>query len=384
MTKQISVLGSTGSIGKQALEVVASLQEETALFAICANRDVWALLEQARKYRPRLLGCETEFDTSLLPPGTAAVFGPGAAEKIAALPEADVVVNGVSGFAALAPLLAALRAGKRVALANKESVVCGKSLVDEAKRLYGGEVLPVDSEQSAIFQCLQNGRREEVDKLILTASGGPFWRMERDGLINVTVEQALSHPTWNMGKKITIDSATLFNKGLEIIEAAYLFDFSAEQIDVRIHPQSIVHSMVTYRDGACMANMSRPDMRLPIQYAITYPARLASVCSPLLLENEQPLTFYKPSLARFPALALAYQTLAHGGTYPLAYNGANEAAVEAFCGGRIGFLDIETVVDYTLNMHKSGGAASLAEIVEIDRTVRMQAENCILRLARGR
>ena len=359
MVKQVSVLGSTGSIGRQALDVVASLPEETALFAICANKDIETLLEQARKYRPRLVGCETEFDSSLLPPGTEAVFGPGAAEKIAALPEADVVVNGVSGFAALSPLLFALKAGKRVALANKESIVCGKELVDEAKHLYGGEVLPVDSEQSAIFQCLQNGRREEVDKLILTASGGPFWRMELEELRSVTVEQALSHPTWKMGKKITIDSATLFNKGLEIIEAAYLFDFTGEQIDVLIHPQSVVHSMVTYRDGTCMANMSRPDMRLPIQYAITYPARLGSVCSPLLLENEQPLTFFKPSLERFYALSLAYQALLRGGTFPLAYNGANEAAVEAFCGGRIGFMDIGTVVEYTLSKHNFGAAKSL-------------------------
>ena len=199
MVKQISVLGSTGSIGRQTLDVVASMPEETALFAICANQDVWTLLEQAQKYRPRVVGCETEFDASLLPPGTTAVFGPGAAEKIAVLPEADVVVNGITGFAALSPLLAALKAGKRVALANKESVVCGKTLVDEAKRLYGGEVLPVDSEQSAIFQCLQNGRREEVDKLILTASGGPFWRMEREELQNVTVEQALAHPGLAIG-----------------------------------------------------------------------------------------------------------------------------------------------------------------------------------------
>ncbi len=205
--------------------------------------------------------------------GTETIFGEGASAVLAARTEADVVVNGASGFAALKPLLTALEQGKRVALANKESIVCGKKLVDETKKRFGGEIIPVDSEQSAIFQCLQNGRANEVERLILTASGGPFWRLERAALEQVTLEQALAHPTWNMGKKITIDSATLFNKGLEVIEAAYLFDIPGEQIEVLIHPQSIVHSMVAYRDGTCMANMSRPDMRLPIQYAITYPAR---------------------------------------------------------------------------------------------------------------
>jgi len=384
MKKQISVLGCTGSIGRQSLDVIASHPEEMALFGIAANSDVQTLIAQAKQYQPRVVACETAFDASLLPKGTEAIMGAGATSKLAALPEADVVVNGVSGFAALAPLVASLKAGKRVALANKESIVCGKRLVDRILKDYAGEILPVDSEQSAIFQCLQNGKKSEVAKLILTASGGPFWRKPREELDGITPEQALAHPTWNMGRKITIDSATLFNKGLEVIEAAYLFDLLAEQIDVVIHPQSIVHSMVSYRDGTCMANMSRPDMRLPIQYAITYPARLASVCSPLLLENEQPLTFHKPSLARFHALALAYQALSSGGTYPLAYNGANEAAVEAFCGGRIGFLDIEFVVDYTLNMHYFGEAKSLFEIAEIDRAVRRQAEDCILWLERRR
>ena len=191
----------------------------------------------------------------------------------------------------------------------------------------------MDSEQSAIFQCLQNGRREEVERLILTASGGPFWQKPRAELEHITVEQALAHPTWNMGRKITLDSATLFNKGLEVIEAAYLFDIPAEQIEVVIHPQSIVHSMVAYRDGTCMANMSKPDMRLPIQYAITYPERMTSSCTPLRLYLEQPLTFHKPELERFRSLQLAYDALRAGKSVPLAYNGANEAAVEAFCKG---------------------------------------------------
>ena len=384
MTKLITVLGSTGSIGRQTLDVISSQSEEMTLFGLSARRDIESLIAQANQYRPSVVASETPFDPSLLPAGTETIFGEGASAKLAARAEADVVVNGVSGFAALAPLLAALKQGKRVALANKESIVCGKHLVDETKRLFGGEIIPVDSEQSAIFQCLQNGRSHEVERLILTASGGPFWRLDRAALEHVTLEQALSHPTWNMGKKITIDSATLFNKGLEVIEAAYLFDIPGEQIEVLIHPQSIVHSMVAYRDGTCMANMSRPDMRLPIQYAITFPARTGSVCTPLMLQNEKPLEFFEPDLARFGALQLAYQSLAGGKSYPIAYNGANEAAVEAFCGGSIGFMDIERVVDYTLQEHVPFEPETLEEIVETDRDVRKLANSRIERIARER
>ena len=380
MTKIISVLGCTGSIGKQSLDVIASHPEEMTLFGIAANRDIETLIRQAWEFHPRVVACETVFDISLLPQGIEAILGMGATAQLAGMLEADVVVNGVSGFAALAPLIASLRAGKRVALANKESIVCGKSIVDQTLNTFGGEILPVDSEQSAIFQCLQNGRKHEVAKLILTASGGPFWQKEREELAQITPEQALAHPTWNMGKKITIDSATLFNKGLEVIEAAYLFDFSADQIDVVIHPQSIVHSMVTYRDGTCMANMSKPDMRLPIQYAITYPDRLDSSCSPLRLFSEKPLTFHDVDFKRFHSLRLAYDSLRAGQSCPLVYNGANESAVEAFCSGRIGFLDIEEVVDYTLSHHTPRTLNSLEEIVEADRLAREEANEKIKRL----
>ena len=384
MKKLVTVLGCTGSIGRQSLDVVSSHPEEMALFGIAAGKQTEELIRQANKFHPHFVASETEFDGSRLPTGTEAIFGKGAINRLAAMAEADVVVNGISGFAALSPLLASLRAGKRVALANKESVVCGKTLLDETIRQFHGEILPVDSEQSAIFQCLQNGRREEVDRLILTASGGPFWQRPRAELESITVEQALAHPTWNMGKKITIDSATLFNKGLEVIEAAYLFDVPAEQIEVVIHPQSIVHSMVAYRDGTCMANMSKPDMRLPIQYAITYPERKASSCTPLKLYLEQPLTFHKPDLERFRSLQLAYEALRAGKSLPLVYNGANEAAVEAFCKGQIGFLDIERVVDYTLNHHTPAVFTCLEEIVEADRLVRIQANLAIDRLQQER
>ena len=384
MKKQISVLGCTGSIGRQSLDVIAFHPEEMALFGIAANSDVQTLITQAKRYHPRVVACETAFDASLLPEGTEAIMGAGATSKLAALQEADVVVNGVSGFAALAPLIASLKAGKRVALANKESIVCGKRLVDRIRKDHAGEILPVDSEQSAIFQCLQNGKKSEVAKLILTASGGPFWRKPRKELDRITPEQALAHPTWNMGRKITIDSATLFNKGLEVIEAAYLFDLPTEQIDVVIHPQSIVHSMVSYRDGTCMANMSKPDMRLPIQYAITYPDRIVSSCTQLSLFSEQPLTFHKPDLERFHSLKMAYEALKTGLTYPLVYNGANEAAVEAFCSGAIGFLDIERVVDYTLNQHTPKALDTLEEIVNEDRLARESAKKTIERVSQER
>jgi 1-deoxy-D-xylulose-5-phosphate reductoisomerase len=384
MMKQISVLGSTGSIGKQALDVIASHPEEMTLFGIAANCDIEALIAQAKMYRPRVVACETPFDAGLLPKGVALLSGAGAAEQLAAMQEADVVVNGISGFAALSALVASLKAGKRVALANKESIVCGKRLIDRVLRDYHGEILPVDSEQSAIFQCLQNGRRSEVEKLILTASGGPFWRKHRADLQGITPKQALAHPTWNMGKKITIDSATLFNKGLEVIEAAYLFDFPAEKIEVLIHPQSILHSMVRYVDGTTMANMSKPDMRLPIQYAITYPERIQSSCAPLLLQLEQPLTFHQPDLTRFLSLKMAYDALNAGRSYPLVYNGANEAAVEAFCSGHIGFLDIEKVVDYTLNQHTPRALDALEEIIDADRQAREQAGWMIERITQER
>jgi len=384
MNKIVSVLGCTGSIGKQSLNVIASHPEQMALFGIAANRQVEALVRMANEFHPRVVACETKFDTKRLPADTEAIIGEGAVERLAAMSEPDVVVNGISGFSALAPLIASLQAGKRVALANKESIVCGKSLVDATIRQYKGEILPVDSEQSAFFQCLQNGRKEEVEELILTASGGPFWTKQRSELEQITVEQALAHPTWNMGKKITIDSATLFNKGLEVIEAAYLFDMPPEKIRVVIHPQSIVHSMVAYRDGTCMANMSKPDMRLPIQYAITYPERIVSSCAPLRLYLEQPLAFYQPDFKRFLSLRLAYDALKAGKSLPLAYNGANEAAVEAFCNGTIGFLDIERVVDYTLNQHTIESLNTLEDIVEANRCVRVLANRMIERVAQER
>ena len=381
--KRITVLGSSGSIGRQALEVIASKPDSMEVFGLSVRGSTELLIEQSRRFRPRAVASEVPFDASLLPPGTEAFFGPEGAEKLAGLSEADAVVNGVSGFAALAPLLASLKAGKRVALANKESIVCGSALVDETAARYGGEILPVDSEQSAIFQCMQNGRRQEIDKLILTASGGPFWRLPLEELRDVIPAQALKHPTWSMGRKITIDSATLFNKGLEVMEAGYLFHMPAEQIRVLIHPESIVHSMVAYVDGTVIADMSRPDMRLPIQYALTYPAREPSVCKPLCLGEVGSLTFHEVNPERFAAIQMAYDALRAGGTCPTAYNGANEAAVGAFCEGRIGFLDIGSTVDYTLQHHRAFTPRSLPDIIRADGEARALAETYIRSLGGG-
>ena len=248
--------------------------------------------------------------------------------------------------------------------------MCGGALVDAALNAYGAELLPIDSEQSAIFQALQNGRREEVKRLILTASGGPFFRKTRDELKTVSLAEAMCHPTWKMGKKITLDSATLFNKGLEIIEASRLFHFDADHISVLIHPQSIVHSMVEYRDGTIMANLSKPDMRLPIQYALTYPERTESPCEPLKLDLSHPLEFYPADPERFRAIRMAYEALKADGVMPTVMNGANERAAERYFEGRIGFLDIEDCVEAALNAVANGPADSLEAIAAADAAAR--------------
>ena len=279
MGKKVTILGSTGSIGRQTLEVIAASNGEYEVLGISGDRNTALLAEQALRFRPRYVAAKTAMEPDGLPQGTELLCGSEGVCELAGAAEADIVVNGISGFAALRPLLAALKAGKRVALANKESVVCGKQLVDAALKANGGEIMPVDSEQSALFQCMNGGERREIRKLLLTASGGRFWNRPFAALAEITLEEALSHPTWNMGQKITIDSATLFNKGLEVIETSYLFDIPGERIEVLIHPQSVVHSLVEFCDGTVIGNLSVPDMRLPIQYALTYPSRpLADDC----------------------------------------------------------------------------------------------------------
>ena len=370
MKQSVLLLGSTGSIGKQTVDVLRMHADRFSVRGLSCQKDVETLYAQANALHPEFVAAEVSLEKDRLPEGTEIFTGPGAAERIAQSVDADVTVLAISGYAALRPLLAAIKHGKRIAIANKESLVCGGALVDAALALYGAELLPIDSEQSAIFQALQNGRREEVKRLILTASGGPFFRKSREELKDVSLDDAMQHPTWRMGRKITLDSATLMNKGLEIIEASRLFHFDADHISVLIHPQSIVHSMVEYKDGTVMANLSRPDMRLPIQYALTYPDRTESPCEPLKLNLQHPLEFFPADPERFRAIRMAYDALRADGIMPTVYNGANERAAELFFSGRIGFIDIEDCVEAALNTIENHAADSIEAIAAADAAAR--------------
>ena len=371
--KKVAILGSTGSIGRQTLDVIRTNPDKFRVTAICARRDAERLAAQAAEFNPDHIAiAEDAAADKLRSLGIKGniISGPDASCRIAALEEADIIVNGISGYSGMKPLLSALQAGKHVALANKESIVCAHSLVNDALKKHGGSIVPVDSEQSAIFQCLASGNRSEVDRLIFTASGGPFRTYTKEQLDLVTPEQASRHPVWNMGKKITIDSATLFNKGLEIMEASYLFDIPGDRISVLVHPESIVHSMVEFRDGCTMAQLSKPDMRLAIQYALTYPERTYGEFGRLRLEDVGRLTFFAPDRDKFPALDLAYEALKDGQRLPIAYNGANEVAVELFLQRKIKFTDIWNVVEYAMAHIGRGEVNSLEDIEQTDKLAR--------------
>ncbi len=371
--KKVAILGSTGSIGRQTLDVIRTNPDKFRVTAICARQDAERLAAQAAEFNPDHIAiAEDAAADKLRSLGIKGniISGPDASCRIAALEEADIIVNGISGYSGMKPLLSALQAGKHVALANKESIVCAHSLVNDALKKHGGSIVPVDSEQSAIFQCLASGKRSEVDRLIFTASGGPFRTYTKEQLDLVTPEQASRHPVWNMGKKITIDSATLFNKGLEIMEASYLFDMPGDRISVLVHPESIVHSMVEFRDGCTMAQLSKPDMRLAIQYALTYPERTYGEFGRLRLEDVGRLTFFAPDRDKFPALDLAYEALKDGQRMPIAYNGANEVAVELFLQRKIKFTDIWNVVEYAMAHIGRGEVNSLEDIEQTDKLAR--------------
>ena len=379
MKQTVLILGCTGSIGTQTVDVLTRRPDRFTTLGLSCGSDTETLYRQAAALKPKFVAARVPLDRDRLPGSTVVFTGEDAAERIAAEANADVTVLAVSGYAALKPLLEAIGHGKRIAIANKESLVCGGALADKALRASGATLLPIDSEQSAIFQCLQNGRREEVKRLILTASGGPFFRKTREELKIVSLDDALQHPTWKMGRKITLDSATLMNKGLEIIEASRLFHFGAEQISVLIHPQSIVHSMVEYRDGTIMANLSKPDMRLPIQYALTYPERSESPCEPLRLDLAHPLEFYPVDRNRFRAIAMAYDALRADGVMPTVYNGANERAAQCYFAGQIGFSDIEDCVEYALQTIPNRPADTLSAIEQADADARRAADEWVLR-----
>jgi 1-deoxy-D-xylulose-5-phosphate reductoisomerase len=362
--KRVAVLGSTGSIGRQTLEVISALPEHFDVIGLAGGRNTTLLSKQIKRFRP-LLVFHQESRPAIL---NAYEFL--SLEDMAGHPDVDLVVIATSGKWGLKPTLAAVRAGKTVALANKEALVMAGSLVTAEAEKHGAKIVPVDSEHSAIWQCLE-GEREKPSRIILTASGGPFLHYSQEKLSQVTAEQALKHPSWRMGEKVTVDSATLMNKGLEVIEARWLFDIPFERIEVLIHPQSLVHSMVEFADGSVKAQLGKPDMRLPIQYALTYPERLPNPTLPRIdWANVSQLSFEPPDFDSFPCLRLAIEAGQQGDTYPAALCGADEIAVRLFLEGNIGFNDIPRLVKSTLEEHKATPYPDMEAIMAADSWAR--------------
>lgn len=376
MVKGLTILGSTGSIGVQALDVCENLQIEVV--SLIANANAKLMEEQIRRFRPKVAALFDEqaaehLSIAVRDTGTKVLKGlPGVLEAVVH-PDADTVLTSVVGIAGLLPTMTAIEAGKNIALSNKETLVTAGALVMEAINKKGVSLLPVDSEHSAIFQSLAGSRTEDVSSLILTASGGPFRGYTEEQLKTVTLEQALNHPNWSMGSKITIDSATLMNKGLEVIEAMWLFDIPVEKINVVVHPQSIIHSMVAYRDGSVMAQLGAPDMRIPIQLALTWPERHGNPFKKLDFMQITQLTFEKPDLKTFKALKLAYDAAKIGGTMPCAMNAANEVAVELFLNRKISFAYIAELVERVMDTHLVNSKPVLNDIINTDRSSREMA-----------
>ena len=378
MTKTIAILGSTGSIGRQTLDVVRRLPIQVA--ALTAGTNVSRMAEQVAEFRPRLVSMATEAAAreleALLPdPRPEILWGEDGLLAAAAVEEADTVITAVVGMVGLKPTLAALKQGKRIGLANKETLVCAGELVMAAAKAYGVEIIPVDSEHSAIFQCLMGSQsRGEVKRIILTCSGGPFYGKTRSELESVTRDDALRHPNWKMGEKITVDCATLMNKGLEVIEAMRLYELPPERVDVVIHRQSIVHSLVEYVDGAVLAQLGVPDMRIPIQLALTYPQRTENPAPGLDLLTCPPLSFAAPDPEAIPCFAIARVVARQGGTACAVMNGANEVAVAKFLRREIGFYDISDLVQRALDQVPLIADPTLEDILEADRLARCAAE----------
>lgn len=382
--KKLSLLGSTGSIGTQALQVVQNLREQGEKWevaALAARSSVNRLEEQARKFHPEVVavfdeGAALSLRQSLRDTDIQVLSGMEGLCEAAAWPGADLTLNAVVGMVGLQPTLAALQAGKALALANKETLVAGGAIVMETARKRNLPILPVDSEHSAIFQCLQGcPERGALKKLVLTASGGPFFGRSRQELAGVTREQALRHPNWDMGAKITIDSATMMNKGLEVMEASWLFDLPEHRIEVVVHRESVIHSMVEYQDNAVVAQLGVPDMAVPIQYALTYPRRMPSPAGELDLCALGKLTFYPPDREAFPCLELCREALRRSGLVPAAANGANEQAVALFLEGKIGFLDIPRLVEAAMD-RQDPGVVTLEAVLEADREARAFVSPC--------
>ena len=363
--RKISILGSTGSIGCSTLAVVDAFADELSVAGLAAGGNIELLAQQTNRYRPEIVSVRTADDVprlkALLKHKTEIVHGIEGATAVAAHSSADAVIAAIVGAAGIPPVYAALVAGKRVGIANKEVLVAAGDAMTRAAREHGGEILPVDSEHNAVHQALRCGSHNEVQRIILTASGGPFLRRELTTFGDITIEAALAHPTWRMGSKISIDSATMMNKGLEVIEAHHLFDMPADRIDILIHPQSIVHSMVEYVDGSIMAQLSTTDMKFPIQYALLYPDRVTAPFARLDLGKIRTLDFLAVDAHRFPAVELAYSALRAGGSAPAVLNAANEIAVERFLAGELPFVAIVEIVSRVLEKH-SGSVAPIGSV----------------------
>jgi 1-deoxy-D-xylulose-5-phosphate reductoisomerase len=385
--KSIVILGSTGSIGTNTLDIVERFPDEFRVVGLTAGNNDEMLAEQIRRFQPQAVAMSTEAAAirlrercSGLP--TEIVSGQEGLARVASLPDAELVVSAIVGGAGLVPTLAAIRGKKHIALANKEPMVMAGQLMQEEARRAGVRIFPVDSEHSAIFQSLEGHRIKDVRRLILTASGGALWNLPKEALPDVTPERALQHPNWKMGAKITIDSATLMNKGLEVVEARWLFDIPESRIDVLIHRESIIHSLVEYEDRSMISQLGLPDMRTPISYAMRYPDRLPLDLPSLDLTEIGTLTFCKPDHDRFPCLRLGYESLRIGGTMPAAMNAANEIAVDAFLNGGIRFTDISDIIQSTMQAHTPQPVLSVEAALEADRWAREKADSLVHTLAR--
>lgn len=384
--KKIIVLGSTGSIGTNTLDIVGKFPGEFQVVGLTAATKDVLLEDQIRIFKPKKVALSDPAAVARLRTRCAGLpieilEGSTGVANVASMPEGELVISAIVGGAGLVPTLAAIRTGKHVALANKEPMVmAGQLMQDEAKK-HRVRIFPVDSEHSAIFQSMEGHRREDIRRLVLTASGGPLWNMPKDQMQHVKPEQALQHPNWKMGAKITIDSATMMNKGLEVVEARWLFDMPAEQIEVLVHRESVIHSMVEYKDGSVIAQLGLPDMRTPISYAMKYPARVPLELPPLDLASIGKLTFFQPDHDRFPCLQLGYDALKIGGTMPAVLNAANEIAVAAYLQNGISFLDIAAIIRGTMDAHTLRQVHTLDDALEADRWAREQASGRVHTLA---
>lgn len=384
--KKISILGSTGSIGRNALNVISKFPDRFKIAGLTAGKNIALLIEQINTFHPEIVAVSDEETYEALKAAmsdrhhsTKVLHGVEGLCSVASMPGADIVISAIVGSAGLLPTISAIRAKKTIALANKETLVMAGDIVMSEVKKSRVSLLPVDSEHSAIFQCINGCKMSSVRKLILTASGGPFAGKTLEELGNVRPEDALRHPNWSMGKKISIDSATLMNKGLEVIEAHHLFGMPTGKIDVLVHPQSIIHSIVEFNDGSYTAQLSNPDMKGPIAFALSFPERLPEVMKPLEWEKMSGLTFHKPDNKTFPSLALAYSAIDTGGTMPAVLNASNEIAVNAFLDGNIGFLDIPVIIKKVMDLHRPQPANEIGAVLEADKWAREQTRGIVIR-----